>query len=110
MSKAWIGVDLDGTLAIHHSGYFRRGIIGPPIQLMVERVKTWRANGIEVRILTARADGTQGVVEAIQDWCEEHIGERLPVTNKKDYDMLELWDDRAVQVIPNTGIRVDGGE
>jgi len=24
--------------------------------------------------------------------------------------MLELWDDRAVQVIPNTGRRVDGAD
>jgi hypothetical protein len=27
----------------------------------------------------------------------------LEVTNAKDMDMIELWDDRAVQVIPNTG-------
>ena len=24
----------------------------------------------------------------------------------KDYGMIELWDDRAVQVVPNTGIRI----
>ena len=28
----------------------------------------------------------------------------------KDYGMVELWDDRAVQVKPNTGERVDGKE
>jgi hypothetical protein len=28
--------------------------------------------------------------------------------SKKDYAMHELWDDRAVQVIPNTGVRADG--
>lgn len=39
----------------------------------------------------------------IERWCLEHIGIVLPVTNVKDYGMIELWDDRAVQVIPNTG-------
>lgn len=34
---------------------------------------------------------------------ETHIGRVLPITNIKDYQMIELWDDRAVQVIPNTG-------
>ena len=37
-----------------------------------------------------------------------HFGVVLPVTNVKDWHMLELWDDRAVQVEPNTGRRVDG--
>ena len=44
----------------------------------------------------------------IQAWCLEHVGEVLPVTPAKDYDRVELWDDRAVQVIPNTGERADG--
>lgn len=39
----------------------------------------------------------------IKAWCIEHLGEELPVTCFKDYGMLELWDDRAVQVEPNTG-------
>jgi hypothetical protein len=32
----------------------------------------------------------------------------LPVTNVKTFDIIEIWDDRAVQVIPNTGLRADG--
>lgn len=40
---------------------------------------------------------------AIRRWCLQHIGQVLPITNVKDYGMLELWDDRAVQVRPNTG-------
>jgi hypothetical protein len=27
----------------------------------------------------------------------------LPVTCEKDMAMVEFWDDKAVQVIPNTG-------
>lgn len=39
----------------------------------------------------------------IENWCLKHIGKKLPVTNIKDFGMIELWDDRAVQVVPNTG-------
>lgn len=42
-------------------------------------------------------------VVAIQEWCRQHLGQVLPITNVKDYAMIELWDDRAVQVRPNTG-------
>jgi hypothetical protein len=42
----------------------------------------------------------------IEQWCERHIGQVLPVTNRKDYGLIEFWDDRCVQVIPNTGIAV----
>jgi hypothetical protein len=30
------------------------------------------------------------------------------VTREKDFAMIELWDDRAVQVVTNTGERADG--
>lgn len=108
----WIGVDLDGTLAMY-DGYKGLDVIGEPIPRMVERVKAWLAEGRCVRIMTARvaqsvyrqrnADVFQTIL-AIQAWCEQHIGQRLEVTCIKDYQMVELWDDRAVQVVPNTGI------
>lgn len=101
-TSGWIGVDLDGTLA-HYEGW-NGGDIGKPIPAMVARVKAWLAAGISVRIVTARVSvplvGTHAAIEA---WCVEHIGVALPVTCSKDYAMIELWDDRAVQVIPNTG-------
>lgn len=40
---------------------------------------------------------------AIHSWCKQYIGQALAVTCVKDYRMFELWDDRAVQVEPNTG-------
>jgi hypothetical protein len=108
----WIGVDLDGTLAEYQHGYAQRLHIGEPIALMLARVKAWRAAGTEVRIFTARVSGpakhripTKALIEA---WCLEHVGEVLPVTCRKDYAMVELWDDRAVQVVKNTGARADG--
>ena len=34
---------------------------------------------------------------------EKHDLPQLEITNAKDMDMIELWDDRCVQVIANTG-------
>jgi hypothetical protein len=112
--NGWIGVDLDGTLAIYN-GWRGPDVIGEPIPDMVERVKGWLAEGRAVRILTARvwapnddADRQRDAALAllcIQSWCSQHLGQVLPVTCVKDYGMIELWDDRAVQVIPNTGER-----
>lgn len=102
----WIGVDLDGTLA-HYDHWRGADHIGEPIQPMLTRVQTWLAEGKNVKIFTARMtephrDGID-VRRRIQDWCEEHGLPRLEVTNVKDYWMVEVWDDRAVQVIMNTG-------
>ena len=127
----WIGVDLDGTLAqydewVHHTH------IGEPIAKMVMRIKSWREIGQEVRIFTARihplntcvvypAANTEfpaelfgdeaalealEALEAIQAWSLLHLGEVLPVTNVKDYSMIEFWGDRAVRVEKNTGKRM----
>lgn len=103
-TRGWIGVDLDGTLAEYH-GWQGPTHIGAPIEPMVDRVKEWLAEGREVRIFTARVTRpvASEVVFAIMRWCEEHIGRRLPVTNVKDYGMIELWDDRAITVEQNTG-------
>lgn len=122
--NGWIGVDLDGTLAEYH-GWKGPEHIGAPIPAMVERVRSWLAEGRDVRIFTARVDGggvaismgnpegnkvrdVVAVKRHIQAWCLEHVGCVLPITNVKDYGMIELWDDRVVQVIPNTGQRADG--
>jgi hypothetical protein len=107
MSKGWIGVDLDGTLA-YYDRWRGEDHIGKPVALMVRRVKEMLAKGYEVKIFTARVAPTEGrdikvMVALIQDWCEKHIGQRLEVTCVKDYGMIQLFDDRAVQVIANTG-------
>jgi len=127
--SGWIGVDFDGTLA-NYGTWAGPGNFGEPIAPMVDRVKRWLADGHEVRIFTARvsplnrcfdpddspppirdsgsivtdreSDAAQAVV-GIRQWCRQHIGQVLPITNVKDYSMHELWDDRAVQVRMNTG-------
>jgi len=77
---------------------------------MVERIQEWVASGKEVKIFTARVafDEDGSTEDLIKAWCKEHLGFDLEVTNKKDYGMIELWDDRAIQVKVNTGERVDG--
>lgn len=101
--KGWIGVDLDATLA-YYDHWRGAEHIGEPIPAMVERVKGWLSEGKEVRIFTARiADGLPSTKRYIRDWCEKHIGQRLEVTNVKDFQMITLYDDRAIQVETNTG-------
>lgn len=113
--SGWIGVDLDSTLAYYTHGQGDR--IGEPIRLMYLRVQKWLADGRDVRIFTARAsinswgghqDTLDHELKLIEDWCLKHFGRVLPITCQKDFGLDELWDDRAVQVIPNTGKRADG--
>lgn len=111
--NGWVGVDLDGTLA-HYTGW-DGGKIGVPVGPMVARVKRWLAAGVDVRIFTARVSDpdrrTQAkVVGDIEAWCEEHVGQKLKVTNVKDFSMIRLYDDRAVGVEPNTGRLLSGDE
>jgi hypothetical protein len=98
----WIGVDLDGTLAEYYG--WGDGKIGKPIPEMMKRVKEWLANGNKVKIFTARAGYDDSQVPMIHEWLVKHGLPKLEVTAKKDFDMTELWDDRCIQVVPNTGI------
>jgi hypothetical protein len=117
--SGWIGVDWDGTLVEYHS-WMGWNQFGPPLAPMVKRVQKWIfAEGKDVRIMTARVGPVPDdlrrcintgkiitnrmIVKAIQDYCDKIIGARLPVTCIKDLHMIELWDDRAIQMIPNTG-------
>ena len=100
--KQWIGVDLDGTLAIADpwQGFEH---IGKPVPNMLKRVKLWLEMGYTVKIVTARAASPDQAIPPIKAWLEKHGLPDLEVTNAKDMDMIELWDDRCVQVIANTG-------
>ena len=107
--KPWIGVDLDGTLA-EYNGWVSPEHIGPIIEPMKKRVLDWLEEGsCEVKIFTARVAGdregmppvTSKII--IQQWLVNNGLPRLQVTNVKDFHMVELYDDRAVQVVFNTG-------
>jgi hypothetical protein len=99
----WIGVDLDGTLA-HDSRQENKGLgeIGSPIKPMLNRLKKWIAEGKTVKIFTARASSPKQVV-MIKKWLASYGLPELEVTNVKDLRMIELWDDRCVQVMTNSG-------
>ena len=111
MAESWIGVDFDGTLAMYDS-WKGANHAGKPIDLMVRRVKIWLENGKKVKIFTARADETRldykENIQTVKKWCLEVFGIELEITNRKDMTMIQLWDDRAIQLIENTGVRVDG--
>ena len=98
----WIGVDLDGTLARADS-WKSMSEIGEPVPLMVRRVRAWLDKGLTVKVLTARACAPEGIA-ATQAWLVAQGLPALEVTDRKDFGMIELWDDRAIQVVHNTGI------
>lgn len=111
-------MDFDGTLA-HYDTWVAWNVFGLPIPLMMKRVQAWLAEGKQVKIFTARAAFANDIcyktgqsftradiVSALQDWCELYGLPRLEVTATKDFQMIELWDDRAIQVVPNTGLTI----
>jgi len=100
--QGWIGVDLDGTLA-EATAWQGMDHIGPPVPLMMRRVQQWLDKGLRVKIMTARAGDPVGIA-ATQAWLKANGLPELEVTDKKDFGMIELWDDRAIQVVQNRGI------
>ena len=106
MSKGYIGVDLDGTIA-RYDGWKGASHIGAPLEPLVSQIKDGLARGIEYRIVTARVcSGNSAAAEsrkAIAAWCLEVLGRELPMQAEKTYDMIRLLDDRASRVQFNTG-------
>lgn len=99
--KGWIGMDLDGTLA-RLDPLLGTSTIGAPIPKMVGLVKQLIREGNRVKIFTARASDPEQVV-LIHKWLRDNGLPELEVTNRKDFEMIRLYDDRAVQVVTNTG-------
>lgn len=106
-----VGCDLDGTLA-QYDKWEGPDKIGEPIPAMVEKVKQAIAEGSEVWIFTARVNpgiekdhaiSAALAMVAIVQWCQKVFGTVLPITYTKSYRFTEIWDDRAKQVIENTG-------
>jgi hypothetical protein len=113
--KPWIGVDLDGTLALQ-DGMGSAIHIGEPIQPVLDFVRRMVEKGMRVKIFTARVDGgiagypdshlysdVDLVRNTIIEWCKKHIGCELEITNIKDGAMQLLIDDKAIHCSRNTG-------
>lgn len=126
---SWIGFDLDGTLA-HHDKWKGPTHIGDPIIPMIDLCRDLISQGKDVRIFTARIyplmyvpysyQSHVGLAElsyemmsahlaadAIRAFSLAHFGRYLAITCVKDYEMWQLYDDRAIQVISNTGVTVE---
>jgi hypothetical protein len=101
-SHGWIGFDIDGTLAMYDFSIHGPRPIGEPIPAMVSRLKRIIAKGTICKYFTARAESPEGVQD-VRDWVTKYDLPDLEVTNVKDHSMIFLYDDRARQVIPNTG-------
>lgn len=50
---------------------------------------------------------TWGAREFVIDWCLKNLGFLPEITHEKDHLMLELYDDRVKQVVPNEGLLVE---
>lgn len=99
--KETYGVDLDGTLA-EYTTWKGSDHVGKVIPKMLERVKGWIDEGIDVVIFTARADDPDNI-PAIADWLEENGIGGLDITNIKSHNISRIYDDRAIQVKRNEG-------
>ena len=119
----WVGVDLDGVLVEWDPKYLPG--LGPPIIHGITLVRRLLAAGKEVRIFTARIQPSPGDPEwwaeirrlgfdALEPWvasqiamidkfCIDHFQTTLRITASKDWRMTTCYDDRSVQMIPNTG-------
>jgi hypothetical protein len=127
--KGWYGFDLDGTLA-KYDGWKGIAHIGEPVKPMVELMKRMHDEGKVVKVMTARVaprkledgtvgeqyvtvpDGEKGTArnyahQFINDWCHFNLGFIPEIVYQKDALMLELYDDRVKQVVPNEGWLVE---
>ncbi|UCF36623.1 MAG: hypothetical protein JSU96_17685 [Acidobacteriota bacterium] len=95
-NRPWIGVDLDGTLARYEPGK-NPNHIGEPVPDMMQRVRCWLADGQSVKVVTARAVDPF-LKRTVQRWLRIHDLGNLEVTDRKDFGMTVLWDDRCIQV------------
>ena len=99
--QGWIGMDLDGTLA-RSDMMISLATIGKPVPEMVKLLKQLIEKGNRVKIFTARASDPEQL-PLIRKWLKENDLPELEITNAKDYNMIRCYDDRAIQVIENTG-------
>jgi len=102
---------IDRVLAWHEAGILVKIVtarVGLPV--MASADETANFENIYSREFTGKCRVTRMnfsdhmMAEAVRDHCERHGLPRLPVQCFKDADMIEQWDDRAVQVIINTGM------
>jgi hypothetical protein len=104
--EPWYGFDCDGTIACY-SGDEGPTEIGEPLGIdkmdsAFNTLLAYLEQGKKCKIVTARAEFPESA-RAIKDWCRKYLGRELEVTNKKDFAMISLMDDRAIGIDCDTG-------
>lgn len=106
----WLAVDLDGTLA-KYDGWKGEDHIGELIEPMAEKIIQRFNEGWQIAIFTARV--SSNVLEEnvraeriIWAWLESNKIDMYinGITATKHKHFREFWDDRAFNVVPNTGM------
>lgn len=69
---------------------------------MIEFVKDLVPQNKKIKIFTARATN-KDAIPYIKTWLKENDLPEFEITNKKDFGMITLYDDRCIQVITNSG-------
>lgn len=135
--KGWYGFDLDGTLSkydkwegIDHIGEPVKPMVdlikrmhaeGKVVKILTARVAPKEKPEIkpnpylENHLTIESPDDMPWAVHAeawtarefIQDWCYRVLGFIPEIVYQKDHLMLELYDDRVKQVVPNEGLLVE---
>ena len=111
--KAWWGFDVDKTAFVDEGGT-RGGVIGEPIMPIIRRIKHFLRTGRKVNIVTARVHPSEPdreeqvltVSRALDAVLGPEMASKIGIRSDKDRHMIDLYDDRAMQVIPNKGILV----
>jgi hypothetical protein len=128
----WTGFDFDRTLATYYK-WGGAAELGQPIAPIVDLLKQTHEKGNvkifsarvwpiihydphtlqthwdpRVRDLpdehqAIRSQCARDAIRAMVNWCDTHLGFRVPITTVKDIHCTRLYDDIAVQVEPNTG-------
>lgn len=102
----WVGVDADKTLFVYDGTWRGPGHFGQPIPLMVARVRQHLTNGDTVKLFTARVSDPEWEPAGREGWESLSMylfDQVLEATNVKDYKMTLLYDDKAIQIVENTG-------
>jgi len=105
--------DLDSTLATGLPTHTPTEI-GDPVIPMLRVLFAHLKQGDTCVVHTARLsmehtpDERAASESAIKDWCRKWIGRELPVTANKSYLASIFYDDRAVGIVKDQGVRADG--
>lgn len=98
--EGWYGIDFDGTLCYYDADSSDE--FGEPVGPILELVKGFLTTGTKFKIMTARAADPEQA-KLVKDWCRKQGLGDVEVTDRKDFKMIALFDDRAIRVERNKG-------